>query len=407
MKIFSERLLSSVLALVLSVGIFTDIGFRPNLIYGQSVDQPIPFGFYFSGASLKIGDQGEDVLNLQKFLNLDSDTQVSLSGPGSPGQETRYFGPATRLAVMKFQEKHKSEILSPLGLVSPTGFVGSSTFAKIRAVMAFLSAQNEEKSLVSEPINQNPSNFTVENPPQQQTTGVPMNIQPISGPISKPTNLFEGASFSEILDDSKKQEIPFQQQVSSQISENLSVPAKSNLENIDEMASLILSVGRSQGFSEADLDKALKALKDNASSANINYLEEFERQMRSSGAVAVEKQVNLFAGFWREMTGVFEEIFAPKAHAFGLSFGGMVITTMMCTCSGNWLVGMRPYKVGGPFLLTHYMGNQMYLNMNFPMSRYVLGFYAPAGAPCMMYAGITCISIPSQGMTTSRIGTSM
>lgn len=77
--------------------------------------------------NLKIGDRGEDVRELQMNLNQDSDTVVAQTGPGSSGNETAYFGPATRAAVMKLQKKYAADILAPSGLVSPTGFVGLYT----------------------------------------------------------------------------------------------------------------------------------------------------------------------------------------------------------------------------------------------------------------------------------------
>ncbi|MBU0636620.1 hypothetical protein KKH16_00190 [Patescibacteria group bacterium] len=40
---------------------------------------------------------------------------------------TSYFGPATKKAVMKFQNQYKTQILKPLGLSSPTGFFGPYT----------------------------------------------------------------------------------------------------------------------------------------------------------------------------------------------------------------------------------------------------------------------------------------
>lgn len=80
--------------------------------------------------SLAAGSTGEDVRQLQRFLNADPDTRVSLSGAGSPGNETMYYGPATAAAVSKFQVKHRADILSPLGLVSGTGYFGPSTIAK-------------------------------------------------------------------------------------------------------------------------------------------------------------------------------------------------------------------------------------------------------------------------------------
>jgi peptidoglycan hydrolase-like protein with peptidoglycan-binding domain len=69
-------------------------------------------------------------MNLQKVLNSDSDTQVSASGPGSKGNETTYFGPATKKAIQKFQVKY--------GLSGPGragyGVFGPKTKAKVAEV---------------------------------------------------------------------------------------------------------------------------------------------------------------------------------------------------------------------------------------------------------------------------------
>ncbi len=82
---------------------------------------------------LNVGATGGDVMKLQQFLNADADTRVAATGAGSVGAETQNYGPATAAAVSKFQVKYRSEILSPAGLVNPTGYFGPSTRAKANA----------------------------------------------------------------------------------------------------------------------------------------------------------------------------------------------------------------------------------------------------------------------------------
>ena len=84
--------------------------------------------------SLSVGSTGADVMKLQEMLNSNSQTVVSTSGVGSRGSETRYFGPATKRAVAKFQDLYASEVLAPAGLTSGTGYFGSLTRAKANSL---------------------------------------------------------------------------------------------------------------------------------------------------------------------------------------------------------------------------------------------------------------------------------
>jgi len=77
---------------------------------------------------LKLGSKGTDVKELQKCLS-----KEPAGGPDIyPGGEiTSYFGPETKEAVIKFQEKYAKEILSPWGFEEGTGIVSKTTREKL------------------------------------------------------------------------------------------------------------------------------------------------------------------------------------------------------------------------------------------------------------------------------------
>jgi peptidoglycan hydrolase-like protein with peptidoglycan-binding domain len=70
---------------------------------------------YTFSRNLKLGDQGEDVRQLQIILNQDQATTVTLSGAGS-------------------KAKYQAEVLIPAGLTVPSGFVGALTRAKMASL---------------------------------------------------------------------------------------------------------------------------------------------------------------------------------------------------------------------------------------------------------------------------------
>lgn len=81
-------------------------------------------------SNLSFGMQGEEVRCLQEFLKS--------QGPEiyPDGLITGYFGFLTQSAVIRFQEKYSSEILTPWGLFQGTGFVGSYSRAKINQLLS-------------------------------------------------------------------------------------------------------------------------------------------------------------------------------------------------------------------------------------------------------------------------------
>ncbi len=81
---------------------------------------------YTFNTNLTVGSKSTDVMNLQKTLNMSADTKVAVSGAGSPGMETSTFGPATKAAVIKFQQKY--------GITPAAGYVGPVTRAKLNSM---------------------------------------------------------------------------------------------------------------------------------------------------------------------------------------------------------------------------------------------------------------------------------
>jgi peptidoglycan hydrolase-like protein with peptidoglycan-binding domain len=77
-----------------------------------------------------MGDKGEDIVQLQKYLNANGFT-IASSGAGSPGKETALFGSLTKAALIRYQEAYADRILSTHGAIKGSGYLDYYTRAAI------------------------------------------------------------------------------------------------------------------------------------------------------------------------------------------------------------------------------------------------------------------------------------
>ena len=100
-------------------------GARGQVVHTDSAGNAVTFS-----RSLTIGAVGEDVRQLQKLLNEEGFT-VSENGVGSQGNESTYFGSLTKVALIKYQNFYRADVLTPVNLTTGTGYFGPSTIAFI------------------------------------------------------------------------------------------------------------------------------------------------------------------------------------------------------------------------------------------------------------------------------------
>ena len=104
--------------------------------------------------NLKLNDQGQDVLLLQKTLN-SLGYQIAATGSGSPGHETVSFGAATKEALVKYQGDRA------MGGLIPTGTLDNATLSLINSDIAKSSSpKTEEVTDITASSTPNPTTIT-------------------------------------------------------------------------------------------------------------------------------------------------------------------------------------------------------------------------------------------------------
>ena len=299
--------------------------------------------------NLSLGSSGPQVLSLQQILNQSPDTRIASAGPGSPGNETAYFGALTKAAVMRFQQKYANQILVPAGLAQANGFVGSYTRVMLNAISLVATSKANPNIAVTTP-----------------STAVSPSAASVATTTSQNPNLKNAAQFLALID----------------------------------------SVGMKQGLSSDALAKVNQVvLQGLATTTDLRST--FLKQIGAKTNQSAQNN-SLLDTALATLGNVFDTVFLPEyAHAQseGTPFGGALIYSFYCDESDTWLIGVEPLAPSYAVLLTYEPYSQAFSSYNIPETGWLLGFYT-GGGTCIVGACPYCYSIPNEGMITSQVGSS-
>ncbi len=329
------------------------------LMFGIMIFLPINdiFAADFSFTrNLRLGMSGEDVRELQKILNSDENTRINDFGPGSPGQETIYFGALTAKAVIKFQEKYKEDILIPNGLLFGTGIVGVSTRKALHAL--------------------------------SQITNTTKTAQ--SDQFIQPTKLDQPVQIAQDTPKNSK-----------------------NSENLKIFLSAVDSATKNTDLSKEKIDLVKEYITKEMLSTTTDIYQSFmtmvEKNSANNGPIPQDllKQLRLPTAFNRLIDPLLSIFLPAKAFAVvGIPFGGRITSAFPCICSASFAVTITPpLPPSYATFLSYVPGSQLFANYNIPSPSWVLGTYTPVFA-CLIPTPIGCVGVPTQGLITPFTGSS-
>ncbi len=307
----------------------------------------------FIAINLSLGSSGQEVIALQKILNQDPATQIALTGPGSPGYETSYFGSLTQRAVIRFQEKYSSEILIPAGLSSGNGYVGLYTRTKLNALSSIAKAPTISVALTPQPVPTNPNEENLDK-----------FYQAIDKVAAK-----KGLSATKVAT------------IKSEVKRALATTT--NL--------------REAFFKTIDADMR-QARWDNSPMGRV--MAALERIFMPAHALAQVDPAALDATFQAAAQAEADAIDAVT----GVPFGGALFFQFYCWNSNTWMLTIEPLPPSYVMLLSYVPGTQAFREFNIPFTHELLGKYEPVGV--CVFGCPYCVTIPTEGTIMPIVGSS-
>ncbi len=339
--------------------------------------------------TLKVGMSGYDVKALQVVMNRDPETRVADRGAGSPGNETSYFGLATKRAVVRFQEKYREEILNPFGLNVGTGVVGQKTrnkFAFIYKDPKWTGISTPEPVVISNPVSVIKDNIT--------------SVAPRL-PVMATTSPLVRRSVEELANEV----VPW--------TPDMVVPpgVNPNSINLEYYIAVAREAGKKKGMNEQQLEEGERVIRERVASATIDYRQEFFKKaiIKDTGALSFRNRIEANIQNFLLSSGIVRQ---ADALLVGLPFGGTIVYVSPCTCTGGqvWQIILIPK---GPLYIktqSYRLGTQLYGYYTLPRAMHVLGSYIPGDLICWDYWGFTCVIRfypPSEGTIMPVTGSSL
>ena len=413
--------------------IATEVGVSTSS--SSNITSRIPSTFTFT-EDMYNGYNSDQVKMLQIFLNSDTRTIVNTTGPGSPSNETTYYGNATQNAVERFQTIYKAEILEPLGLSSPTGLVGSRTRSILNQILtnsrngqsnntgttSSISRSNQNTSTSTTVTTANTVNnivFLNSQNLQEAYAGIAYaNIiiaqvnkgsytwQLVSGSLPNGISFDQNNTYSCTSPQcylpiklsgtpTSASSYTFAVKVSSATS-SATAQFSLNVKSSDEVPSSVTNIlQQNYSNSNSSSNSSNSIIVGTSSSSETTYSSSTGSSSSSSNLTTGLVALGAVVGVSAAVSAVSSASKLATSAALP-GFGGRVVFIQYCTCTGMILLYVfNPLSVT-PLLPVMYVPGVSTLHKNynvFTAGPQVLGGYIYVTLPCLFYVGVACVPI--------------
>jgi peptidoglycan hydrolase-like protein with peptidoglycan-binding domain len=379
-----------------------------------SITSQIPSDFLFT-QDMYNGLDSEQVRMLQIFLNGDPQTLVKSTGPGSPGNETTYFGNATQSAVERFQTIYKSVILEPLGFSSPTGIIGARSRSVLNQILDNLRKNlPANTSIYTGRVVQNSgsNSLSVATSTTSSTTShALLKIETTSIPSAT-----VGSAYAAVIQatggaDTYNWSVLYgslPNGIVAKSSDCTASPCKSALiisgtPNSAGSFTFIVRLESGNQYVTKELviniqDRAQTTTTQNTTTGTSISISNTTPSIDTSSSTASSSSSNLGLALGVLGAGVaigaVSSAVSSASSAAMPSFGGRIVFVQYCTCTAFILLYvLDTRKVVLPLLyIPGYSKLLMNYNIWYPGPQ-VLGGYTYGGPPCLVYAGTACVTV--------------